>query len=62
MVRDLLGHQSEALKRRIYLEPLSGIRLAMILDGTEDLTQIFTKVAASTRLVMDIGSDDESER
>ena len=58
LVRDLLGHQSEELTRRIYLEPLSGIRLAMILDGTEDLTRIFTKVADSTRLVTDIGPDE----
>jgi len=61
MVKDLLGHQSETTTRRIYLEPLNGIRLAMILDGTEDLTQIFTKVAASSRLVMDVGPDGREE-
>jgi site-specific recombinase XerD len=58
LVRDLLGHQSETTTRSIYLEPVNGIRLAMILDGTEDLTRIFTKVAASSRLVMDVGPDE----
>lgn len=61
MVKDLLGHQSESTTRDIYLEPLKGIRLAMILDGTENLGEIFSRVAASSRLVMDVGPGKESE-
>ncbi|MEU9840695.1 site-specific integrase [Actinomadura sp. NPDC048032] len=57
LVKDLLGHKSETTTRMIYLEPLNGIRLAMILDGTEDLSQVFTKVAASSRLVIDVEPD-----
>jgi len=38
------------------LEPLNGIRLAQILDDTEDLDQILARVAASSHRVMDIGS------
>jgi len=59
MVKDLLGHASEDVTRTIYLEPLNGIRLAAILDGTEDLGEIFTRVAASSRLVMDVAPGEE---
>jgi integrase len=59
LVKDLLGHRSEQTTRDIYLEPLSGIRLAMILDGGEDLDQILAQVAASSRQVMDIGFDEQ---
>jgi hypothetical protein len=41
------------------LEPLNGIRLAAILDGTEDLGEVFTRVAASSRLVMDVAPGEE---
>ncbi|MGP3913027.1 hypothetical protein [Nonomuraea sp. 10N515B] len=61
LVKDLLGHKSEAMTREIYLEPLNGIRLAMILDGTEDLSEIFTKVAVSSRLVIDVPPGEEEE-
>jgi hypothetical protein len=59
MVKDLLGHKSEDVTRSIYLEPLNGIRLAAILDGTEDLGEIFSRVAASSRLVMDVAPSEE---
>ncbi|MFA4081350.1 site-specific integrase [Mycobacteroides salmoniphilum] len=54
LVKDLLGHRSEETTRNIYLEPLNGVRLAMILDGSEDLGRILAGVAASSRLVVDI--------
>jgi len=59
LVKDLLGHRSEQTTRDIYLEPLNGIRLAQILDDTEDLDQILARVAASSRRVMDIGSGED---
>jgi site-specific recombinase XerD len=59
LVRDLLGHQSEDTTRTIYLEPVSGIRLAQILDGTEDLPGILARAASSSRLVMDIAPDPD---
>jgi len=59
LVKDLLGHRSEQTTRDIYLEPLNGIRLALILDDTEDLDQILARVAASSRRVMDIGSGED---
>ena len=43
LVKDLLGHRSEQTTRTIYLEPLNGIRLSMILDGGEDLDGILAK-------------------
>jgi integrase len=58
LVKDLLGHRSEQTTRDIYLEPLNGIRLAQILDGSEDLDQILAQVASSSRLVMDVGGDE----
>jgi hypothetical protein len=33
--------------------------LAAILDGTEDLAEIFTRVAASSRLVMDVAPGEQ---
>lgn len=54
LVKDLLGHRSEQTTREIYVEPLNGIRLAQILDGSEDLDAILARVAASDRRVMDI--------
>jgi site-specific recombinase XerD len=59
LVKDLLGHRSEQTTRDIYLEPLNGIRLAQILDDTEDLDQILARVAASSRRVMDIGPGED---
>ncbi|MEV1174816.1 site-specific integrase [Nonomuraea sp. NPDC049784] len=59
LVRDLLGHQSEDTTRMIYLEPVNGIRLAQILDDTEDLSGILSRVATASRLVMDVGPDGE---
>jgi integrase len=59
LVKDLLGHRSEQTTRDIYLEPLNGIRLAQILDGSEDLDQILAQVASCSRLVMDVGGDEE---
>ena len=42
------------------LEPLNGIRLAAILDGTEDLGEVFTRIAVSSRLVMDVAPGEEN--
>lgn len=53
-MKDLLGHRSEQTTRDIYLEPLNGIRLAMILDDGEDLDTVLARVAASSRRVMDV--------
>jgi hypothetical protein len=58
LVKDLLGHRSEQTTREIYLEPLNGIRLNMILDGGEDLGAVLARVAASSRLVMDVEPDE----
>ncbi len=58
LVKDLLGHRSEQTTREIYLEPLNGIRLNMILDGGEDLDAVLARVAASSRLVMDVEPDE----
>jgi site-specific recombinase XerD len=58
LVKDLLGHRSEQTTRDIYLEPLNGIRLSMILDGSEDLSAILARVAAASRQVMDVAPDE----
>lgn len=58
LVKDLLGHRSEQTTRDIYLEPLSGLRLGMILDGSDDLSAILARVAAATERVVDIGPDE----
>ena len=61
LVKDLLGHRSEQTTREIYLEPLNGIRLGMILDGSEDLDTVLARVASSSRRVMDVEpSEDEA--
>ena len=61
LVKDLLGHRSEQTTRDIYLEPLNGLRLGMILDGSDDLSEVLARVAAATDRVVDIGHDDEEE-
>jgi integrase len=60
LVKDLLGHRSEQTTRDIYLEPLNGIRLGMILDGGEDLDGMLARVAASSRQVMDVAPDGDA--
>ncbi|MDV6278146.1 hypothetical protein R3Q06_32255 [Rhodococcus erythropolis] len=59
LVKDLLGHRSEQTTRDIYLEPLNGLRLGMILDGSDDLSEVLARVAATTGRVADIEPDDE---
>lgn len=59
LVKDLLGHASEQTTRDVYLEPVTGLRLALFLDGGEDLDGIMAKVAASSRRVMDVTPDTE---
>jgi hypothetical protein len=61
LVKDLLGHSSEETTRMIYLAPLNGLRLRSILDGNEgeDLDAILTRVAHSSRLVMDVNPTAE---
>ena len=59
LVKDLLGHRSEQTTRDIYLEPLNGIRLSMMLDGNEDLDTVLARVAASARRVMDIAPGED---
>lgn len=54
LVKDLLGHRSEQTTREIYLEPLNGIRLGMMLEGSEDLDAVLARVAVSSRRVMDV--------
>jgi hypothetical protein len=54
MVKDLLGHRSETTTRAVYLELLTGLRLASMIDGDEDLDAILARVAGSSRLVMDV--------
>ena len=58
LVKDLLGHRSEQTTREIYLEPLNGIRLGMILEAGADLDTVLARVAASTRRVMDVAPDE----
>ena len=59
LVKDLLGHRSEQTTRETYLEPLNGIRLATMLEGSEDLDTVLARVAASSRRVMDVGEDEQ---
>jgi site-specific recombinase XerD len=54
LVKDLLGHASEQTTRDVYLEPVTGLRLGLFLDGDEDLDAVMAKVAASSRRVMDV--------
>jgi integrase len=58
LVRDLLGHRSEATTRLIYLEPLSGLRIRSMLDDDADLETLLSRVAASSRLVIDAAPGD----
>ncbi|MFD6394186.1 integrase [Nocardia sp. NPDC060259] len=58
LVKDLLGHRSEQTTRETYLEPLNGIRLATMLDGSEDLDTVLARVAGASRRVMDVGEDE----
>lgn len=60
LVKDLLGHASEQTTRDIYLEPVTGLRLRLILDGSEDLDAVLARVAASSRRVMDLDPDEPS--
>jgi integrase len=60
MVRDLLGHRSEQTTRMIYLEPLTGLQVRAMLDHDEDLDSLLSRVAASSRLVMDIDPDEDA--
>jgi site-specific recombinase XerD len=59
MVRDLLGHKSEQTTRLVYLEPLSGLQVRSMLDHDEDLETLLSRVAASSRLVIDAGPAGE---
>lgn len=59
MVRDLLGHRSEQTTRLIYLEPLNGLQVRSLLDHDEDLDALLSRVAASSRLVMDAGAAED---
>jgi integrase len=59
LVKDLLGHRSEVTTRQTYLEPLNGIRLATMLEGSEDFDTVLARVAASSRRVMDLGEDEQ---
>lgn len=62
LVQGLLGHKSEQTTRDVYLEPVNGLRLREILDGSEDLDMILSRVAESSRLVMDVdpGGDEDA--
>ena len=53
LIRDLLGHRSEQTTRLVYLEPLSGLQVRLMLDHDEDLETLLSRVAASSRLVID---------
>jgi hypothetical protein len=57
--RSCLGHRSELTTQQTYLGPLNGIRLATMLDGSEDLDTVLARVAASSRRVMDLGEDEQ---
>jgi site-specific recombinase XerD len=59
MVRDLLGHGSEQTTRMVYLEPLNGLQVRSMLDHDEDLEALLSRVAASSRLVIDAGPAGE---
>jgi site-specific recombinase XerD len=58
LVRDLLGHSSEQTTRLVYLEPLNGLQVASLLDHDEDIDTLLSRVAASSRLVIDVGPGD----
>ena len=58
LVRDLLGHSSEQTTRLVYLEPLNGLQVTSLLDHDEDLDTLLSRVAASSRLVIDAGPGD----
>jgi site-specific recombinase XerD len=59
MVRDLLGHRSEQTTRTVYLEPLNGLQVRSMLDHDEDLETLLSRVASSSRLVIDAGPAGE---
>ncbi len=61
MVRDLLGHKSEQTTRKVYLEPLNGLKVRALLDRDDDLETMLTRVAASSRLVIDLDPAEEGE-
>jgi site-specific recombinase XerD len=61
LVQGLLGHKSEQTTRDVYLEPVNGLRLREILDGSEDLDMILSRVAESSRLVMDVDPGDDED-
>ena len=61
LVKDLLGHQNQQTTRDIYLEPLNGLRLRQVLDGSEDLDTILARVSEASRLVMDIDPNDPND-
>jgi integrase len=60
LVKDLLGHASEQTTRDVYLEPVTGLRLGLFLDGSEDLDAVMARVAASSRRVMDVAAEPET--
>jgi hypothetical protein len=37
---------------------MNGMRLATMLEGSEDLDTVLARVAASSRRVMDVGDDE----
>jgi hypothetical protein len=43
----------------VYLEPLSGLQVRSLLDHDEDLEVLLSRVAASSRLVIDAGAAGE---
>ncbi len=61
LVRDLLGHRSEQTTRLVYLELLNGLQVRSVLDHDEDLEALLSRVAASSRLVIDAGPAAEDE-
>jgi integrase len=61
LVQGLLGHKSEQTTRDVYLEPVNGLRLREILDGSEHLDMILSRVAESSRLVMDVDPGDDED-
>jgi integrase len=58
LVRDLLGHSSEQTTRLVYLEPLNGLQVTSLLDHDEDIDTLLSRVAASSRLVIDARPGD----
>ena len=62
LVRDLLGRKSEQTTRLVYLEPLNGLQVKSMLDHDEDLEALLSRVAASSRLVIDVGPAGEDMR